>query len=271
MENVSLQRIIYWGIVFSASLMLQCSTEPSNATTQIPNPSKSPDIDTSEQVVQEFTDFEAYGIPLQADKNISYTTIKSSIANQRKELAKKHISKDSLANIFEDNLLQKIIPYWYGTAWSFEGHSNIPKKGEIACGYFVSTTLKHLGLPLNRYKLAQQSPINEAKTLGIQEEVTEVNNAHSTENIKALKALTKEGIYFIGFAESHVGFLLKRKGALFLIHSNYLNASGVCIEKIDQSEVFRAFQKFYIVSLSHNTALLDKWMQQENIKIVTKG
>lgn len=48
------------------------------------------------------------------------------------------------------HLLDSIIPFWYKTVWSFEGHSEVPRQGEIACGYFVSTTLLHAGLKLNR-------------------------------------------------------------------------------------------------------------------------
>ncbi|WMJ72126.1 hypothetical protein RCC89_02925 [Cytophagaceae bacterium ABcell3] len=51
------------------------------------------------------------------------------------------ISEDSVGRVFSDYLVNKLIPYWYGTKWDFEGHTDVPGKGEIACGYFVSTTL----------------------------------------------------------------------------------------------------------------------------------
>ena len=54
-------------------------------------------------------------------------------------------------------LSQQIFPYWYGTRWNYHGTTNVPRKGKIACGYFVTTTLKHAGFKLNRYKFAQQA------------------------------------------------------------------------------------------------------------------
>jgi len=62
---------------------------------------------------------------------------------------------DSVSHYFLNTLLNNIVPHWYGTTWAYEGHTNVPVQGEIACGYFVSTTLRHFGFKLNRYKMAQ--------------------------------------------------------------------------------------------------------------------
>ena len=69
--------------------------------------------------------------------------------------------------IFTLFLLNNIIPHWYGTKQDFCAYTETPKQGVIACGILVSTTLKDMGLNVNRYKLAQQSPTNEAKTIAI--------------------------------------------------------------------------------------------------------
>ncbi len=61
-----------------------------------------------------------------------------------------------LSDLLFVTLIDSIFPAWYDTPWDFNGISNVPGEGEIACGYFVSTTLKHAGFNLNRYKLAQQ-------------------------------------------------------------------------------------------------------------------
>src|SRR5690606_907796 len=74
---------------------------------------------------------------------------------------------DSVMEVFTLKLLNEIIPYWYGTEWDFEGHTAIPNEGKIACGYFVSTTLRDMGLNINRYKLAQQHGLNEARTIAL--------------------------------------------------------------------------------------------------------
>src|SRR5687768_5227389 len=35
-------------------------------------------------------------------------------------------------SIYED-----VLPAWYGTGWDFNGTSEVPQQGKIACGYFV--------------------------------------------------------------------------------------------------------------------------------------
>lgn len=197
-----------------------------------------------------------------------YATVKRQIEQERSLLSSQKIDLDSVGQLFKTSLVNKIIPFWEGTTWSFEGHTSKPKEGEIACGYFVSTTLKHIGLNVNRYKLAQQSPINEAKSLAIKSAVKEFSEDSTQENIEAIKNYLKEGIHFIGFDQNHVGFILKEEGELYLIHSNYMGISGVEIETIEQSEVFSSFSLFYIVELSSNKYLLNAWKNKTPIQII---
>lgn len=177
---------------------------------------------------------------------------------------------DSLSLFFTEALLNQIIPYWYGTAWDFNGYTNIPNQGKIACGYFVSTTLKHIGLNLNRYSLAQQLPINEAKTLSLGEPVIKIICNDFSGCLKSIKEKTKEGFYFIGLDANHVGFLLKRKNHLFFIHSNYSYPQEVIIERAKDSEVLNSFSTFYLSKISNNINLLKYWKKNKRIPTVTK-
>jgi hypothetical protein len=199
-----------------------------------------------------------------------YESVKSSIETNRKSLNLKNVEIDSISKIFEISLVNRIIPFWEETRWSFEGHTSKPKSGTIACGYFVSTTLQDIGMNLNRYKLAQQSPINEAKSLAINAEVKEFSKGSSARNISAIAKYLEEGIHYIGFDQSHVGYILKKKDKLYLIHSNYIVSIGVQIEQIEKSEVFQSYSKFYIVKLSTNENLLRSWIQGKQIEIIDK-
>ncbi len=206
---------------------------------------------------------------LEKDKGRSYEEVRKSVETKRKELRSKD-ELDSLSRQFKESLLHRVIPFWEGTMWSFEGHTSQPQKGEIACGYFVSTTLKHIGLNINRYQLAQQSPINEAKSLVLESEILIFEEETVEENIRSITEKLPEGIHFIGFDESHVGYILKEKERLCLIHSNYTGKMQVEIEPIERSTVFKSYSKFYIVPLSTNKSLLKKWIHKEEIIIVKK-
>ena len=207
-------------------------------------------------------------VKLDSDSSTSYGTIKSLIKEKKLELKEKELSIDSLAAIFKISLVNRILPFWEGTEWSFEGHTATPTKGQIACGYFVSTTLKDVGINLNRYRLAQQSPVNEARSLAISTEVIEIAGNSIKENILKINTKLQEGIHFIGFDASHVGYILKEKGQLYLIHSNYIDSKGVEIEKIETSNVFASYNKYYLTELSTNEDLLKRWLDGNEIKVI---
>jgi hypothetical protein len=165
----------------------------------------------------------------------------------------------------EEKIVNALIPFWYGTEWDFYGTTDTPGTGKIACGYFVSTVLKHCGFNLNRYTLAQQSAWNEARTLQMSDKVPFINGDH--ENFATeFKKRYQEGLYMVGL-DFHVGFLLLRKGELFFIHSSYIDPVATVIEKIDSSPAFQASRKYCIAEISTNTALLKKWAMEEKIVV----
>ncbi|WP_273566884.1 hypothetical protein [Maribacter halichondriae] len=175
------------------------------------------------------------------------------------------ISFEAIKTAFTDQLVDKIIPHWYGTPWSFGGHTDIPNQGKIACGYFISTTLRDMGINLNRYTLAQKSPVDEAKMLSCGSVINKVVQDTPEKAIAAIDRLTDEGLYFIGFDEGHVGYLLKRDGELFLIHSNYFSPVSVCMETLEDSRVFKRFTTFHLVAISHNDTLLQRWLDNGEV------
>ncbi|MEO1051485.1 MAG: hypothetical protein AAFX87_12720 [Bacteroidota bacterium] len=206
-------------------------------------------------------------LKLDVDSTRNYTSVKQSVQGIRNGL-NPETPHDTLAVIFKELLLNRIIPYWEHTPWSFEGHTSEPGVGEIACGYFVSTTLQDVGVRINRYKLAQQSPENEANSLCLSGMPLKIEGDTKEDIIKTIDASTKEGIHFLGLDESHVGYLLKEHGRLYLIHSNYIYSEGVIIEEVSSSEVFSYFNTFYLAELSTNEAFLRHWLSKIEIEIV---
>ena len=195
----------------------------------------------------------------------SYEATKVGIGQLRKQLGEGlrlgHISFDSIKAEFTNHLVDRIIPHWYGTPWSFEGHTDVPNQGKIACGYFISTTLRDMGIKLNRYKLAQKSPIDEAKIISCGAAIKSVVQDSPEKAFEEIDRLTKEGLHFIGFDTRHVGYLLKRNGELYLIHSNYFSPNSVCIELLQESRVFNSFSKFHLVDISNNDVLIKRWLE----------
>ncbi|MGB7393562.1 MAG: hypothetical protein WA913_04120 [Pricia sp.] len=198
--------------------------------------------------------------------SVTYSDAKLDIAGLRtrlsKDLQEERIGIDSVKQVFADRLVNQIIPYWYGTEWSFGGHTSIPKVGKIACGYFVSTTLKDMGLRLNRYKLAQKSPMDEALAIGCGARVVTVSDKNPDRAFEQIQDRVGEGIYFIGFDTGHVGFVIRKEKRLLLIHSNYLTPISVCVEPLNTAQVFKTFTKFHLVPISHNDLFIKKWLNR---------
>lgn len=199
---------------------------------------------------------------------ISYTSIKNKVNTSRKQVAQsyknatnKSESLNQIRDKFTTHLVSDIIPQWYGTKWSFDGYSEIPKSGSIACGYFVSTTLRDVGLNINRYKLAQKAPYHEAEVIACGTTIETLQDK-SKEELKAYFIKNKkDGLYFIGL-DFHVGFILKEGQNIYFIHSNYINNSGPIKEKIDDSRVIKS-SVYHFCNITHNDVLLKKWLNNE--------
>src|SRR6187200_2544039 len=88
---------------------------------------------------------------------INYDSCKKEIllTKQKQKPLWRNISKTEKEKIFTSAVAETIIPGWIGTAWNFNGTSEKPQQGSIACGYFVTTILRDAGLSLARIKLAQ--------------------------------------------------------------------------------------------------------------------
>jgi hypothetical protein len=200
----------------------------------------------------------------------NYTSLKNTIEKNRKELqtsyqssADKNEILDKASKKLTQLLIDDIVNHWYGTKWSFEGHSEIPKQGTIACGYFVSTTLRDVGFNINRYKLAQKSPEDEAKVIACGTSIEKLQNI-SKQELKAYFLKQKDGIYFIGL-DFHVGYIYKTKTSVYFIHSNYIDNKGVVKENIENSKAIES-EKYYIVNITHNQNLTKKWLLKEVIR-----
>ncbi|WP_373549843.1 hypothetical protein [Haliscomenobacter sp.] len=180
----------------------------------------------------------------------------------RQQLASGTIDSTQAGILFTEGLLETIFPHWYGTPWDFNGYTDTPNQGKIACGYFVSTTLLHAGIALNRYKLAQQGPRDEAIALSLHKSCQTFAGFPARSMAQKINQELKEGLYFIGLDESHVGYLLKKEGELYLIHANYTGDAVVTIQPLMQS-VFQHFTTWYIAEITYNRALLGYWLSGE--------
>ena len=165
---------------------------------------------------------------------------------------------------FENYLVNEIIPHWYGTEWDFNGYTAVPNEGVIACGYFVSTTLLHMGINVNRYKMAQQAGLYEAQTLALSE--VNYRTIRGSDSLKViLKRDYSDGIYFVGL-DNHVGYLYIKNQIPYFIHSNYIQ-DKVMIQKAFYAPAFES-GIYVIAEISTNEELMKRWRSGAAVPVV---
>jgi len=169
---------------------------------------------------------------------------------------------DSLGNYLHTQLTSEVFPAWYGTEWDYNGYTNTPRKGIVACGYFVSTTLKHVGFNLNRFDLAKMYSTSIVKSLcGTPTTFTDINNMFSYLMEK------EDDLYVVGLS-SHVGFIKKKGNQIYFIHSNYIGPVAVEKEIAKESDALNSSGTFVLGNITGNSELMKKWRDNIRISII---
>src|SRR5687768_9423034 len=93
-------------------------------------------------------------LPFFRNKNYTYENYKKEIDTiraEQMEMAEQvlHGGSASKKRLLEEakkkfllNIETRLFPFWEGTDWDFNGTTEVPGKGSIACGYFVTTILR---------------------------------------------------------------------------------------------------------------------------------
>lgn len=117
-----------------------------------------------------------------------------------------------------DEVLEEIHQKWMGTRWAYSGTSQVAGTGAIACGYFVTTTLREAGMEVDRVRLAQAASETMILEITPQETVRRFSDRPLSEFLDSLRR-QGEGYYIVGL-DQHTGFLrVERDGVVRFIHS----------------------------------------------------
>ena len=166
----------------------------------------------------------------------------------------------------EDTLRQEIFPAWYGTAWDFNGISQTPGKGKIACGYFVSTSLVHAGFKVNRIRLAQQPSQSIIKTFIPKKHCSVLKYQISIDKVATFLKSKGDGIYIVGL-DRHVGFISVKGDQMHFIHSSYYRPSPVVVsEPIDSKNPLRD-SKYRVIGKLFTDDMVIGWLTQKSYSV----
>lgn len=163
------------------------------------------------------------------------------------------------------NIEHEIIPFWLNTEWDFNGTTETPREGAIACGYFVTTVLRHAGFKMDKYYLARQSSSKLIHTLCQAESIIKIRD----NNFEALLQYFEqqaEGIYIVGL-DKHVGFVIKSGGETHFIHSRQPRHIGVVKEKAQESSTLQGSSIYVVGNLLENPCLMHNWLSQSEVPV----
>jgi hypothetical protein len=173
----------------------------------------------------------------------------------------KNITNDETlhaASLLTDIVNLHLTPHWVGTPWDFNGVTQQPGKGQIACGYFVTTLLRDAGIKLNRVKLAQCASGKIISALVQKENHKNFSNLSFPAFINEIKKEGK-GVFIVGL-NFHTGFLLNDGKELFFVHSNYIERKGVVKEPAESSAALKASKWRSVGFLTKDKLFLGKWL-----------
>ena len=192
-----------------------------------------------------------------------YGKLLSQIKKDKLSLKQNKVGNDSIKNYLLYQFEKQVFPFWKGRPWDYNGYTNSPYKGKIACGYFVSTTLKHIGFNWNRYELAKMY------SKQIVDDITDTTFEFKT--IKQLETYIKyqtDNLYIIGLS-GHVGLILKRNNKIWFIHSNYYENQGPIKERLYKSNALKD-SKVYWCGKFLTYSNIKKWLNNTAYHLTRK-
>jgi hypothetical protein len=161
--------------------------------------------------------------------------------------------------IFTAAVAETIVPGWIGTKWDFNGTTEKPQQGYIACGYFVTTVLRDAGLNLARVKLAQCASEQMIQSL-VQPQFIKRYPNWSIENFVQAVEQSGYGLYIVGL-DNHTGIIYNDGNNIFFIHSTFVGTRNVQMESAISSSVLQSSKYKMLGKLSADERVLQRWIQ----------
>ncbi|MBU2501146.1 hypothetical protein KJ682_07465 [bacterium] len=164
-------------------------------------------------------------------------------------------------DLLREAVADRLAPHWYGTPWDFNGTTETPGEGAIACGYFVTTLLRDAGVKLERVRLAQQASERIILALVDRTAVKRFSDAPIARFVTAVEDWGP-GLYIVGL-DCHVGFIVHDGREIRFLHASYVPPSCAVSEPALTSPVLAASRYRVLGKLTGHKPLLEAWLQGE--------
>ncbi|MGB6220333.1 hypothetical protein [Haloferula sp.] len=209
---------------------------------------------------------------------VRYGVLKEEAERWRLDLGKRYRAAEgkaaqdtviSEAQGFLEAALPDLMLCWLGTPWDFNGTSEIPGEGKVACGYFVATVLRDAGFRVNRYKLAREPSENILRTFLPRSELERRVGAPYQDYADSLRQY-QSGVRIVGL-DTHVGFIVSGPEGFRFIHSSGSSPWSVVDESEGDAEVLKRSNYRVHGSLTDNREVIRRWLEGEKIEVRTSS
>lgn len=199
-----------------------------------------------------------------------YHAIIDELAREREQLAADYLAAEADAERVEiedqartllEAQLPELMRCWLGTPWDFNGTTETPGEGKIACGYFVSTVLRDAGFEVERFRLAQQASQNIIATF-LERDEMHITASTSYEKFLQQVIARGPGVRIVGL-DTHVAFLIVNPDqSINFIHSSGARPWTVVDEARLQATVLAASNYRVTGNLTASRQVIQKWLTE---------
>lgn len=209
-----------------------------------------------------------------AEKQKAYPALVKSIEETRMKFAERWAAADTTQQasilaearaFIEKSIIEDLFPCWMGTPWDFNGVTQKPGEGAIACGYFVSTLLRDVGYRVERAKLGQQASQIIIRSMTT-DDLIKITSNSSMKNMEEVFKNRGDGLYIVGL-DSHAGFVTVKGDTLTFVHSSYYTPPhAVCAEPLQGKNPF-ADSAYRVIGKIPGDESVKRWIKGEKIEI----
>ena len=203
---------------------------------------------------------------------VAYNALKDSIAKIRDHFGTQYLGAkspkqqkkiiDKARHCFLNVLQNRLLPEWYGTPWDFYGKTEVPRSGAIACGYFVATALRDMGMQVDRIGLGDLPSEDMIRKLIKGNHIKVFGKGQKIGDFEAEVKQAGDALYILGL-DYHTGFLQCAGGQV-----SFINATMPYVMQQPPTQAgFLAYSKYRVAGcLSTDDALIKKWILKELVK-----
>lgn len=174
-------------------------------------------------------------------------------------LAEQYALVENVPTSLTERIEKELFPHWYETPYDFYGMTETPGKGQIACGYFVTTVLRDAGVPIERIKMAQAASEQMIKALVDERYIKRFSRVPIRDFIYAIEDMG-EGLYVVGL-DTHTGFLTYDGLTVRFIHATARQGLRKVVNEDALTSASLIRSKYRVVGkLTGDEDLMKRWL-----------